>query len=430
MRNNNFKINRTDGGAAMLIAVIFFLFATMTIILGVASPILKQAAVSKNIITSKGSYYLAEASVEDILYRLKNGKQVATTENLSLNGGTVSTSVTDIAGGKLIVSNGNVTNLDRKVQATVVLGTGIAFHYGVQSGRGGFVLENSSSVTGNIHSSGSITGAGNIVRGDIVSSGATGLIDGVHATGTAFAHRINNSTIDRDAYYTTITDSNVGGNSYPGSPDQPDVDLPISDEQIEEWEGFAAAGGTVTCTSGTYTISSNTTIGPKKIPCDLLIKGSGIVVTINGPIWVTGNIDTQVSPTIKMASSLGNNNVAIIADNQSNRSGSGIISIGQNTVFQGSGSAGSFIFMISQNNSAETGGSINAINLGQGASAMVAYASHGQVTLEQSVSIKEVTAYKIILQNTANVVYDRGLPSVLFDSGPSGGYEVTDWREI
>jgi len=171
------------------------------------------------------------------------------------------------------------------------------------------------------------------------------------------------------------------------------------------------------------------TIGPKKIPCNLLIKGSGIIVTVAGPLWVTGNITTQTSPTIKMASSLGSTNVAIIADNPSNTSGSGIIQIGQNTVFQGSGSIGSFVFMISQNNSSETGGSINAIEMGQGASALVAYASHGQITLEQSVSVKEATAYKIILQNTANVTYDTGLPSTLFQSGPAGGYDITGWFE-
>jgi hypothetical protein len=171
-------------------------------------------------------------------------------------------------------------------------------------------------------------------------------------------------------------------------------------------------------------------IGPKKIPCDLLIKGSGITVTVQGPLWVTGNIETQVSPTIKIDSALGNQNVAIIADNPSNKSGSGIIDIGQNTVFQGSGSAGSFVFMISQNNSSETGGSTDAINMGQGASALVAYASHGQITLAQSVSVKEATAYKIILQNSANITYDTGLPNTLFSAGPGGGYDQIEWDEI
>jgi hypothetical protein len=86
--------------------------------------------------------------------------------------------------------------------------------------------------------------------------------------------------------------------------------------------------------------------------------------------------------------------------------------------------------MISQNNSSENGGSTDAISMSQGASALVAYASHGQITLSQSVSLKEVTAYKIILTQSANVTYDTGLPSTVFSTGPSGGYSILNWKEI
>lgn len=444
MYTHNKKQIRKDKGAAMLIAVIFFLFATMTIILGIASPILKQATVSKNIITSKGSYYLAQSSVEDVLYRLKNSKQAAATETLTLNEGTASTDITSITGGKMIVSNGAASTLARKVQATVVLGTGIAFHYGVQSGMGGFLLQNSSSITGNVFSGGSVIGSGNYIYGDVISAGAAGLVDGIHATGTVYAHNIRKTTssatiIDKDAYYVNKDDGvTVSGNLYPNSADQAIVPLPISDSQISTWESDAAAGGVMlssqcdsySSSTNTCTISTSKTIGPKKIPFNLVVKSSSGVLTVAGPLWITGNFTTQTGPTIRMSSSLGSTNVAIIADNPSNTTGSSLIDIGQTTVFQGSGSPGSFVFLISQNNSSETGGSIDAISMNQGASALVAYASHGQITLSQSVSVKEVTAYKIILTQSANVVYDTGLPSTVFQSGPAGGYDLTDWREI
>jgi hypothetical protein len=418
-------------GAAMLMAVVLFLFISSTFILGVINPILKQAAISENIVYSKESFYQANSAAEDVLYRLKNNKQVTSPETLSLGSSTITSLISDTASGKTIISTATSTiNLVRKLQVDVVLGTGISFHYGVQAGQGGFVLENTSSVIGNIYAGGPVSGSNNYVYGDVVSSGATGSVSGIHATGTVRAHTITNSIVDKDAYYVTKTTTTVTGTSYPNSADSADVALPISDDQIAIWESDAAAGGDAVCSSGKYTISSNMTIGPKKIPCDLLIKGSGIVVTVAGPLWVTGNIDTQTSPVIKMSAALGNTNVAIIADNPSNTSGSGIINIGQNTVFQGSGSVGSYVFMISQNNNAETGGSTNAIEMGQGASALVAYAAHGQITLEQSVSVKEVTAYKIILQNSANVTYDTGLPSTLFESGPGGGYDLQSWKEV
>lgn len=430
MGHRNKKINY-QSGQVMLTLVVFAMFASMAIVFGIVNPVLKQVAISKDFFHSRESYYSANSGLEDVLYRLKNNKQISSSETLALNNATTTTIVTNTASGKLITSGATTTNsITRKVQAAVSLGTGISFHYGVQSGQGGFILQNSSLVTGNIYSAGPVTASNNMVYGDVVSSGSTGLVDGVHATGTVHAHMIQNSTVDKDAYYVVKTNTTVSGQSYPNSPDQTDVSLPISDEQIGIWESDAAAGGSVTCTNGTYTITTSVSIGPKKIPCDLLIKGNAITITVGGPLWVTGNIDTQLSPTIKMAATLGATNVALIADNPSDTTGSGLITIGQNTVFQGSGSVGSYVFMISQNRSAEMLGSVNAISMGQGASALVAYASHGQITLQQSVSVKEVTAYKIILQNSANVIYDKGLPSTLFQSGPAGGYEVTSWQEI
>jgi hypothetical protein len=313
----------------------------------------------------------------------------------------------------------------------------VAFHYGIQSGEGGFNLQNSSSVTGNVFSGGQVIGTGsNFIRGDVISAGPSGLIYGIHATGTAFAHTVGiagtPTTIDKDAYYQIKTNSTVTGTSHPGSTDQPIVPLPISDAQISQWESDAAAGNTVTCTNGTYTISTTMIIGPTKIPCDLSIKNA--TVTIAGAVWVTGNIDIKGS-TVQMASGLGNQNVAVVADNLSNRSTSGIISSDTTTSFYAAGCPsacvpGAFVFLISQNNSSEMGGSTNAISLGQSSSGLIAYASHGQITVGQSVSLKEVTAYKIVLQNTANVTYDMGLPSTLFEAGPGGGYEIQNWLEL
>ena len=210
--------------------------------------------------------------------------------------------------------------------------------------------------------------------------------------------------------------------SHPNSPDQTTVPLPISDDQINEWETIAAAGGTATCTEGPYNISSESvSLGPVKIPCDLNINGSS-VVTINGHIWVTGNITVQNSSVVKMSAALGSSNVAVIADNPSNRLTSSVIRVQNTATFQNSGTAGSFVFLISQNNSAETGGEEEAFELSNSASALVAYAAHGLIPLANTVTLKEVTAYKIKLKNSASVTYDTGLPSTVFQSGPGGSW--------
>ncbi len=356
------------------------------------------------------------------------------TETLSLGSTTPQVTLTTLATGKQLVATSNDKGFVRNIRINLSLGSGISFHYGIQSGRGGFRLDNSSSVTGNVFSSGPITGLKeNLIRGDVISAGPDGLIQGIVATGTAYAHTILDSKVHKDAYYTVIdseTSSNVDGIKHPNSPDQPYVPLPISDEQIEEWKDFASTGTTYTCTSGSYTISSDKTIGPAVIPCDLNIRGA--TVTISGPIWVKGNINITNTTLIRMAPSLGSENVAVIADNEANRISSSRITIGNQTSFQGSGSANSFVFLISQNSSAEQNNPstpYEAITMNNGASALVAYASHGLISLAQSVSVKEVTAYRITLRNSSNVIYDTGLPSVLFKAGPGGSYEIIDWIE-
>jgi hypothetical protein len=418
-------------GQIILIAVLFFLGISTIVLIGLISPLVTQIKGTGIFSKSTGSYLLAEAAVEDVLYRLKTGKQVSNSATYNLGGGSATVVVTNTANGKQITATGDSNNNIRKIQANVVLGDGVAFHYGVQVGQGGFILENSSSIKGNVHSSGSIRGAGNYIYGDAISSGHTGLIENIIATGTAFSNTIKNSTIQKDAYYQTRINTTVGGTAYPNSPDQEPVDLPISDEQISDWQAQAEAGGTISnCQNGNYTISSNTTLGPVKINCNLVISGNGTTLTVTGYIWVVGNITMTQAPIVKMHPSLGSSNVAIIADNPANRSGSGQVDLRNNTDFQSSGANGSYVFIISQNNSAENGGSNFAITMNQGTGALILYASHGEIQLAQSITVKAVTAYRIRARNTAQVVYDTGLPNTLFSSGPSGGYEITSWKEI
>jgi len=423
-------------GQAMVIAVIFFVFISTASILGLTNPMVRHIAMATSITTSKESFYAAEAGMEDIIYRLKFGLPVASSQTLNVGNYSAVTDIEDEPEGKVVTSIGDANSYLRKVKTNLLLGTGVSFHYGIQAGEGGFYLYNSSSVTGNVHSSGPVVGTANNIFGDVVSAGPAGIIDNIHAGGSVFAHTIRNSIVNNDAFYfddTTISGNTILGTLHPGSTDQSTAELPISDEQIAAWETDAAAGTVIpasSCTDGIYNITSNVVLGPAKIECNLFIKGNGVTLTVAGPIWVTGNITTQNAPIIRMASSLGSQNVALIADNPADTRGSGIVTLGQGTQFFGSGYPNSFVFILSQNNDAEMGGSSDAFVMGQSAGALVAYASHGQVTLGQSVGVKEATAYKIVLRNTANVIYDTGLPSTLFSAGPSGGFDISSWKEV
>ncbi len=153
-------------GAALLIAILFFLIVSVTIAVGSGGPVIADRKAAQNLIKSKSSYFTSEAGVEDALYRVKKNKQISNPEITSLNGGTVSVTVNDSGGGeKEIVATGDVSSDTRKIQTSVATGQGYDFFYGAQVGEGGLVMNNDSVVqgsggaTGNVYSNGPVTGA-------------------------------------------------------------------------------------------------------------------------------------------------------------------------------------------------------------------------------------------------------------------------------
>lgn len=427
------KSRYTQGSIVLLALVFAGIFAVVSTAL--VGSVTSYGRAGHTAVAASQALAIAEGALDNTISKLNQNPAYAGETNTVLGSGTFTVTVSTIdTKTKRVTATASVPNSSnpkaiKTIQATVGINDAvISFHYGIQAGNGGFFMDNSSKVNGNVFSSGSVIGTSqNDIYGDVISSGSNGLVYGIHATSSVYAHTIGNSSertlIDKDAYYSSSKiNTTVSGTSFPNSPDQATTTLPISDEQISAWEALAAAGGTAVCTSGKYSISSGTVnLGPIKIPCDLDISGSS-VVTIYGHIWVVGDITVQNSAKVKMAASLGANNVAIIADNPSDRRESSTIEVKNTATFENSGTPGSFVFLISQNNSAEQGGDEEAFELSNSASALVAYASHGLIPLANTVSLKEVTAYKIKLQNSANVKYDSGLPSVVFQTGPGGSW--------
>ncbi|MEK7661973.1 MAG: hypothetical protein AAB355_00515, partial [Patescibacteria group bacterium] len=402
-----------------------------SLVFGVSNSAIREVRIASDSLRSVQSYFAAESGSEDVTYRLKNGLPTASSQTLSVGGATTTTAVSDLGvDGKEILSSGDTESLVRKVRTRLTVSSGASFNYGVQVGDGGFYLQNNSSISGNVYSNGSIVGSGsNIVKGDVVSAGSSGSISGVHATSSAYAHTISNSTIDKNAYYQSISGTTVSGTKYPNSLDQPKQNLAIPDSLIAQWESEAASGGTVGSPCP-YKITNNTTIGPKKISCDLEISG-GPIVTITGPLWVTGNITVRNTATLKASPSLGNKSVVLIADNPANRTMGSKINIDNNITFSGSGFPSSYILMISQNRSAEIGGNEEAIEVKNNIEGdLLVYAGHGEISLENTISLKEVSGYKVITKNSAEVVYSTGLANLLFTSGPGGSFSIDGWREV
>ncbi len=154
---------KNQKGSAMLIAVFFFMFISLAIVLTIVSPAARDLRVASTRYNSQQSYFLAESGVEDAYYRIKNSRQINTTETLVLGSSTTTTTIADInSSQKTIAAIGDTGSYQRNVTMSISTGVGVSFSYGVQTGKGGFTMSNGSSIVGSIYSNGSITGSGSI----------------------------------------------------------------------------------------------------------------------------------------------------------------------------------------------------------------------------------------------------------------------------
>lgn len=412
-----------------------FLLSLMSVLTGgFATLAVEGERTARATFDGKQSYFVAESGVEDALYRVIQGDTVSSQEVMRIGDSFATTTITDISGGKSVTTVGDVEDFIRNVKAEITAGAApISFTSALQGGEGGILMENSSSIEGDVYSNGDIIGKNSSeVDGSAVSAGPDGYVKGVEATGDVYANEIKNSFIEGDAYYQTISGTTVLGTSYPGSPDLATTSLAITDTQIEEWKTSAEAGGTITSPCPYELDSGVTTIGPIKINCDLKVKNSADL-KLTGHVWVKGNITMENSADIIVDNSMGSDAVVIVADDPSNPESQGWIELKNSVDFIGNGQTGSYILLISQNTSAENGGSNTAIDISNKVDGdFLVFAGHGKVVLQNKIELTGVSAYETHLQNKAKIIYDSDLSNLTFSSSgtSSSGYSFSTWNEI
>lgn len=228
-------------------------------------------------------------------------------------------------------------------------------------------------------------------------------------SGSAQAHTVNYTNATGNIYCQVGT-----GNNKACTPqtDPTYIAFPVSDANIAEWKSDAEAGGV---SVGDYSVGwAGGTLGPKKIVGNLTVSGGGIL-TVTGTLWVTGNIVLNGGGEIKLASSYGLNDGVIITD------GTVVISGGGHAT--GSGTAGSYIMMLSTNSGS------SAITISGGAGAVIVYAPTGTINISGGASLKEATGYKMLISGGSSITYESGLTNNNFSTGPSGSWIVEDWGE-
>jgi hypothetical protein len=232
--------------------------------------------------------------------------------------------------------------------------------------------------------------------------------NGLVVEGDARANTIRNMMVNKDAYYQVIENTTVVGTSYPGSSDPPSQTMPVSDANISEWkqaaEDFSSTTGNITSCPGT--------LGPGKIIGNIDL--SGCTVTIGSPIWVTGNFILSNGNTFRLSTDYGASSGVIVVD--------GITEFGNNNSLEGSGSEGSVLMVLSTYDSKTTlAPAISIKNTGNNGQL---YAGEGIIEVSNNNSFKELTAWRIVLNNNITLNYETGLANTFFSSGPSGAYSL------
>lgn len=227
--------------------------------------------------------------------------------------------------------------------------------------------------------------------------------------GNVRANTINGITVNKDAYYQTIINSQVLGTSHPNSTDPPPAAMPISQGNIDQWKldaaGYGVSAGNVT--------GCPARMGPGKIVGNVTINNTCTVI-VTTPIWITGNLSTGNSDVFKMDPSLGTLSGVMIVD------GTTTFSNGDDLL--GTGQAGSYLTLLSTQNTPETGNI--AINTSNSSITGILYAPFGEIVLANNANFKEAVAWKIDMGTGTILTYDSGLINAFFSAGPGGSFSL------
>lgn len=459
------------------------------------------------------TYYAAETGLNEGLYRLirnpglwdysfelDNGVQVTVStfscSNPECNGIPIPNCTSPKQ--RVVCSQAEDSNGNKRTVAIVANTSSFAggFDFAVQGGSGGIEMDNNSCIKGNIYSEGNIlvSGGGNGCKQsvptscrevypnkqDIIGDVTVAFdplnpptnINGVRLTGDARAHKIIGSTIGGQAYYQELSGTvkaNGGGEvckqttagtyCHPGSVDPEPKEMPIKDEDIQNWKdeitAATAAGNPelnpdpTNCSGGHvanfYCVENDETHGYQKIVnsdgsnADFYV-GNNKTLTLTGNLWITGEMFLDNNGTIKIDETLCNQAEAagenypsfvIITD--------GIINVNENYTFKGcqvidniTGEVQtvSYILIVSMS------GSLNplapAILASNNSNSIIFAAINGMLRVKENGCLNAAASQKIHLEENSTVTYNPLLSSFVVGSG--GGEEIGtslgSWQEL
>jgi Tfp pilus assembly protein PilX len=418
-------------GFAVFFITILVLMAMFGIVMNTALVAYFQSQIIRNVVRSSQVYYAAEGGVEDGLLRMRlRPTSSESTYNFNVGSSSVGIDISAVIGGsRTVTATGNISGIIRKVEVLWSLNSQeVSFYYGTQVGEGGMVMGNNARVKGNVFSNGSVISPSDkgYIDNSVIVAGSGNKIDGLIVGGNAMVHSCADSSITGDLTYVSggsVVNCTAGA-SIKTRPNEIDpAPMPISSSQIQEWKSHAAAGGIL---NNDYILNDQSgEIGPIQIGTSLSPKGitidNGSLLKIRGTIYVTGDVVFNNNSIIELESADYSSLSGIIIVE-------GTVTVDNGAILRGSGEEGSYLLIISNNDSLDP---IHpAIFVGNNAEGAIFYTTSGVIFLKNNMAAREVTGYKIQINNNAEVEYDSGLENANFASGPGGSWKLKSWKEI
>jgi Tfp pilus assembly protein PilX len=371
-------------GQIIIVGIIF-----LSVVLILASTLFGRVSSFMNFsatsIINEQATNLAEAGLEKAFWQLNQtaGSYTGETNTLLGSSGTFTVSIVNTAPNlKIITSTGYVPNAANpkskrtiKVEA-IIDNAQISFHYAVQVGGGGLTMSNNSTVNGSIYSS----------------------KIGVSITGT------NGSIINGDAWVVgTISspDPTILGTT---NENQTQIDMPTFDTQ--PWQDAAAAGGIVNCPT-TCTLTTGN-LGPKKYVGNVQVT-NGNIMTLKGPVYITGNLIVDNNGTVNLDNPFGSNGTVMIVD--------GTVTVSNNGAFNPTNASPKGYILVASNST-----STSAMDISNNGANATFYALFGGALLENNSSVTALVAYSVTMKPNSTLNYDQGLANANFTSGPGASW--------
>jgi len=420
----------SQGGYVVVLNTLIFVVIASFVVYAISYPLLSTNRAVDQLLHSKRAFIVSESATNETLYKIKNNISVPNSDTLELGGIEAHTNLTSGFGGRTIKTTATDLDVTRIIEVDLAESSGVSFNYGMQTGQGGFELNGGTKINGNVYSNGNILGFGGatITGSAIVASspGRLGEINGqqydqLTVTGDVWAHKISGVHANGIIYCQTSSYVNKGCNT--SRPDPVEQPFPISDSEIESWKEAASLG---VIKNGNVTVGpwpdQKVTMGVTKINGNLKVNSGGSL-TMSGTLWVTGDLNIE-SGGIYLASTMGADSGIIVVDGKVNITGGGHI--------EGNGIPGNYILVVTTS-SCPTGPNCNgqnAITLSGGAGSVIVNAQKGTARLTGGAQVNQLTANKVIMDGGTGVDYKTGLIDMNFNSGPSGSWRVSQWKEI